>query len=101
VRRSPQASTVVDPLAHPTIVELAQKYGKTSAQIVLRCHIDHGISAIPKSFRPERIAENFLIFDFALTVEDIAAIDALDTGARYGPDPEVVHATSFSITLDA
>jgi diketogulonate reductase-like aldo/keto reductase len=100
VRRSANASKVGDPLTHPTIVELADKYGKTSAQVVLRWHIDHGISAIPKSFRPERIAANFDIFDFALTVDDIAAIDALDTAMRYGPDPEVVHATTFPITLE-
>jgi diketogulonate reductase-like aldo/keto reductase len=89
-----------DPLEHPTVVALAAQYGKSPAQVVLRWHIDHGFSAIPKSFRPERIAENFDIFDFALTEEDMAAIDALDTGRRSGPDPEAVHATTFPITIE-
>jgi diketogulonate reductase-like aldo/keto reductase len=100
VRRAAHASDVGDPLAHPTVAGLAKKYGKTSAQITLRWHIEHGCSAVPKSFRPERIAENFTVFDFALTAEDVAAIDALDRGMRCGPDPEVVHATTFPITLD-
>ena len=67
---------------------LATKYGKTPAQVVLRWHIEHGFSAIPKSVKPHRIAENFDVFDFALTPEEVAAIDALDTGVRGGPDPE-------------
>jgi diketogulonate reductase-like aldo/keto reductase len=77
-----------DPLILPTLVELAAKYGKTPAQAVLRWHIDHGLVTIPKSFRAERIAENIDIFDFKLTVRDIAAIDALDRGLRGGPDPD-------------
>jgi diketogulonate reductase-like aldo/keto reductase len=97
-RRNDQAA--VDPLADPAIVALARKYGKTSAQIVLRWHLDHGFSAIPKSFRPERIAENYDIFDFALAPEDLAAIDALDTGKRSGPDPQTVNASTFSITVE-
>ena len=79
---------VQNPLNHPTIVKLAKKYGKTPAQLILRWHIEHGISVIPKSVRPERIAENIDIFDFTLSAEDIAAVDALDTGMRGGPDPE-------------
>jgi 2,5-diketo-D-gluconate reductase A len=78
---------VRDPLTHPTVVGLAQKCGKTPAQVVHRWHIQHGVSAIPKSFTPAHINENFDIFDFALSVEDIAAIDAMDTGVRSGPDP--------------
>ena len=57
-------------------------------QVVLRWHMDHGLVTIPKSFRPERIAENIDIFDFALTADDIAAIDAMDMGLRGGPDPD-------------
>jgi 2,5-diketo-D-gluconate reductase A len=89
-----------NPLSHPTIVGLAERHGKTSAQVVLRWHIEHGRSAVPKSFRPERIAENFNIFDFALTARDIAAIDALDIQMRCGPDPEVVDAATFPIKLE-
>ena len=61
---------------------------------MLRWHLDEGRSAIPKSVRPARIAENFDVFDFALSHEEVAAIDALDTGVRGGPDPD-------SITLEA
>ena len=76
------------PLTDPVITELAGKYGKTPAQVVLRWHIEHGFCAIPKSVKPHRIAENFDVFDFELTADEIAAIDALDTGVRGGPDPE-------------
>jgi diketogulonate reductase-like aldo/keto reductase len=100
VRRFADPKKAGDPLHHPTVVGLAEKYKKTPAQVVLRWHIEHGFSAIPKSFRPERIAENFNIFDFALTADDVAAIDDLDTGTRSGPDPEVVHATTFPIKVE-
>ncbi len=80
---------------HPTLLALAQKYGKTAAQVVLRWHIDHGFSAIPKSVRAARIAENFDVFDFALSAEELASIDALDTGMRGGSDPEKVDAEFF------
>jgi 2,5-diketo-D-gluconate reductase A len=61
---------------------------------MLRWHLQETRSAIPKSTKPARIAENFDVFDFELTSEEIAAIDALDTGVRSGPDPD-------SITLEA
>ena len=54
---------VEDPLTHPTIVQLAEKYSKTPAQVILRWHIQNGICAIPKSVNPGRIAENFNIFE--------------------------------------
>jgi diketogulonate reductase-like aldo/keto reductase len=78
------------PLDDPTILGLASKYGKTPAQVILRWHIDHGLSTIPKSVRAERIAENIDVFDFTLAPEDLAAIDALDTGLRAGWDPDVL-----------
>ena len=87
-------------LTDPTIVELAAKRHKTPAQIVLRWHIDHGLSAIPKSVRPQRIAENIDIFDFALNADEIAAIDALDSGVRAGPDPDQFDASKASITVE-
>ena len=61
---------------------------------MLRWHLQAGRSAIPKSTKPARIAENFDVFDFELTSEQVAAIDALDTGVRGGPNPD-------SITLEA
>jgi diketogulonate reductase-like aldo/keto reductase len=100
--RNPNAapSTAKSPIEHPTVTHLAAKYGKTPAQVVLRWHIEHGLSAIPKSVHPERIAENIDIFDFELTGAEVAAIDALDTGARAGSNPETVHAKTFPIKID-
>ena len=77
----------------PTLLEIARRYGKSAAQVMLRWHLQEGRSAIPKSVRPERIAENFAVFDFELTREEIGAIDALERGVRGGPDPD-------SITLE-
>lgn len=90
---------VHDPLSHPAVALLAKKYGKTPAQIILRWQIELGTSPIPKSVRPQRIAENFDIFDFALTPDELLSINALDTGTRGGPDPALVTAQSFSITV--
>jgi diketogulonate reductase-like aldo/keto reductase len=77
----------------PTLLEIARRHGKSAAQVMLRWHLQEGRSAIPKSTKPTRIAENFDVFDFELSREEIAAIDALDTGVRGGPDPD-------SITLE-
>lgn len=89
-----------DPLAHPVVAALAARYGKTPAQIVLRWHLELGLSAIPKSVRPARIAENIGIFDFSLTRDEVRAISALDTGARGGPDPEQVNTRLFSFRIE-
>jgi diketogulonate reductase-like aldo/keto reductase len=89
-----------DPLANPTVVGLAQKHGKTPAQIVLRWHVEHGTCVIPKSFTPSRIAENINIFDFTLSPDEVASIDALNTDKRSGPDPETVHAKTFPIRVE-
>ncbi|RIK29619.1 MAG: oxidoreductase [Chloroflexi bacterium] len=89
------------PLKHPLITGLAEKYGKTPAQVVIRWHLDHGFSAIPKSVRPERIVENFDVFDFALTAEEISQIDALNTGVRAGGDPETFTANTYPTDVDA
>jgi 2,5-diketo-D-gluconate reductase A len=55
---------------------------------MIRWHLQQGRSAIPKSVRPERIAENFGVFDFELTTAELKDLDALDTGVRGGPDPD-------------
>lgn len=89
-----------DPLVHPVIASLAAKYGKTAAQVSLRWHLEHGICAIPKSVRPARIAENFDVFNFTLTADEIAAIDALDTGVRGGPDPALVDTHMFTNIIE-
>ncbi|HEX8944486.1 MAG TPA: aldo/keto reductase [Gemmatimonadaceae bacterium] len=93
------AKRLKNPLEDPVITALALKHGKTPAQIVLRWHLDHGVSAIPKSVKPSRIAENFAVFDFALTPDEVAAIDALDTGVRGGPDSERIDTTSYTFTI--
>jgi diketogulonate reductase-like aldo/keto reductase len=76
-----------------TLLEIADKHDKSAAQVMLRWHLQEGRSAIPKSTKPARIAENFDVFDFELDEEERASIDALDTGVRGGPEPE-------SITLE-
>jgi 2,5-diketo-D-gluconate reductase A len=82
-------------LDDPTIAAIAAEYGKTPAQVMLRWHLQQGRSAIPKSTNPGRIAENFDVFDFDLTAEQLSSIDALDTGLRNGPDPDVPRPAMF------
>ena len=72
----------------PAIRDAAARTGRTVAQVILRWHIQHGLSVIPKSEKPERLAENFDVLDFTLTPEEMSAIDALDRGHRTGPDPD-------------
>jgi len=96
----PGADESRGPLTDPLITDLAAKYDKTPAQVVLRWHLDHGFCAIPKSVKPHRIAENFDVFDFALTADEIAEIDALDTGARGGPDPETLSPETYPKVVD-
>jgi 2,5-diketo-D-gluconate reductase A len=79
----------------PTLLGIAEAHGKSAAQVMLRWHVQEGRSAIPKSVRPERIAENFDIFDFELTTEELVSIDALDTGIRGGPEPAEVDLETF------
>jgi diketogulonate reductase-like aldo/keto reductase len=74
------------PLTDPTITGIGETYGKTPAQVMLRWHIQEGRSAIPKSVHAERIAENFDVFDFELTVSELAQIDALNQGDTMNPD---------------
>lgn len=75
-------------LADPVIAALARKHGRTPAQVILRWHLQSGLSPIPKSSNPARIAENIAVFDFALDAADMTAIDALDRpNGRLGPDP--------------
>ena len=67
----------------PVFSKLAQKYGKSNAQIILRWHIQSGIIVIPGSKNPAHIKDNFALFDFALTEEEMAEIAALDKNTRY------------------
>ena len=78
----------------PVIGKIADRHGRTPAQVMLRWHLQQGRAAIPKSVKPARIAENFDVFDFELTTDELARIDALNTGVRSGPDPD-------SLTLES
>ena len=62
---------------------------------MLRWHLQEGRSVIPKSTKPHRIAENFDVFDFDLTADELAAVDALDTEQRGGPEPTAITLESF------
>jgi diketogulonate reductase-like aldo/keto reductase len=79
----------------PAIAAIASAHGKTPAQVMIRWHLQEGRSAIPKSVRAERIAENFDVFDFELTAAELAALDALDTGVRGGPEPQDITLENF------
>ncbi|MBK9408414.1 MAG: aldo/keto reductase [Gemmatimonadetes bacterium] len=83
----------------PTLLAIARQHGKSAAQVMLRWHVQQGRSAIPKSVQPARIAENFDVFDFTLTTEQMAAIDALETGVRGGPEPDVITLDAFGIPI--
>ena len=83
-------------LEDPVILEIAAAHGKSAAQVMLRWGVQEGRSVIPKSVKPARIAENFDIFDFALTPDELAAIDALDTNERGGPNPDTITLETFN-----
>ena len=90
-RDSGHSSTLEDPV----IGEIAKAHGKTPAQVMLRWHLQQGRSAIPKSTKPRRIAENFDVVGFDLTGEQLAAIDALNTDQRGGPEPTDITLETF------
>jgi 2,5-diketo-D-gluconate reductase A len=84
---SPIAQGLV--LKDPTINQLAEAHGRTPAQIVLRWHLQLGNVVFPKSSNPQRMKENFEIFDFELSDTDLGMISALNRNERTGPDPDV------------
>jgi 2,5-diketo-D-gluconate reductase A len=86
-------------LEDPVIGEIATAHGKTPAQVMLRWHVQQGRQVIPKSVTPSRIAENFDVFDFELTAQQLAVIDALDTGVRGGPEPEDITRENFGMEI--
>ncbi len=69
-----------DMFTNPTLAKIGEKYKKTAAQAILRWHIQRGVAVIPKTTHIERMKENFDVFDFELTTEDMNAVAALDTG---------------------
>jgi 2,5-diketo-D-gluconate reductase A len=77
-----------DLLEDGTIETVAAHHDRTPAQVILRWHLQIGNVVIPKSSNPERIRENFEVFDFELSEDDMAALERLDSGERTGPDPD-------------
>ncbi|SJZ42899.1 Aldo/keto reductase [Marinactinospora thermotolerans DSM 45154] len=86
-------------LEDPVVGEIAAAHGRTPAQVMLRWHLQQDRQVIPKSVTPSRIAENFDVFDFELTADQLAAIDALDTGVRGGPEPADITRENFWIDI--
>lgn len=93
--RGEGASTLDDDV----IGGIAVNHHKTPAQVMLRWHLQQGRSAIPKSVRADRIAENFDVFDFELASAELEAIDRLDTGVRGGPEPADITTEKFALTI--
>ncbi len=77
-----------DVLDDPVLVSIAEQVGRSTAQVTLRWHIQRGDIVFPKSVTPARVRENFELFDFELSPEQIAAIDGLNVDKRRGPDPD-------------
>jgi diketogulonate reductase-like aldo/keto reductase len=98
--RPTDPNAVLNVLEHPTVTSIAEKYGKTPAQVVLRWHIEHRVVAIPKSVKPHRIKENVDVFDFELSADEVALVDKLDTGVRGGPDPATLNMTTYPKTVE-
>ena len=73
---------------NPSVVSVAGEYGKTPAQVLIRWSVQLGNVVIPRSSKPERIAENFDVFDFELSATHMEALNSLDDGTRFRPDPE-------------
>jgi 2,5-diketo-D-gluconate reductase A len=86
---SPLAQGAV--LGESALKEIAERHGRSPAQVVLRWHLQLGNVVIPKSVTPARIRENIDVFDFVLGDEEMSAIAALDRGLRTGPDPDTLN----------
>ena len=85
---SPLGNGNANLLSNPELKAIAEKYGKTVAQVILRWHLQEGFVVIPKSVTPSRIEENFNVFDFELTEDEMNVVRSLDTGKRLFFDPK-------------
>jgi 2,5-diketo-D-gluconate reductase A len=86
----PLGHAAVDMFAEPAIATAARAHGVSPAQVIIRWHLQHGLVVIPKSNNRDRMAENFDVFGFELTAEELAAIDALNRDQRVGADPNTL-----------
>jgi len=86
-------------LEDPVIGQIAEAHGRSPAQVMLRWHLQEGRSVIPKSTKPHRIAENFDVFDFDLSDDQLTAIDSLDTDQRGGPEPSDITLENFGMPI--
>jgi len=77
-------------LREPVIVEIAARHERSAAQVVLRWHIQLGLSAVPKSAKAQRMRENIEVYDFELSDEEVAALSALDRGEEFAEDSDVI-----------
>ena len=75
-------------LDNTELQEIADKHGKSVAQVILRWDLQNGVITIPKSTKEHRIAENATVFDFELTAEDMDRITSMNQNHRVGPDPD-------------
>jgi 2,5-diketo-D-gluconate reductase A len=85
---SPIGGQSNDVLREPVVVEVAERHGRTPAQVVLRWHIELGLTTVPKSSDPDRLRQNLDIFDFSLSADEVSAISALDRGDAAGADSD-------------
>lgn len=91
---------IYDPFKDSVIIDLAEKYNKTVAQIILRWHFQNGVITIPKSVKEKRINENINIFDFELEDYELLKIDSLNINKRGGPNPEEVTPQMFDFKIE-
>jgi len=77
-------------LRDPVILEIARHHDRSAAQVVLRWHIQLGLSAVPKSAKAQRMLENIEVYDFALSDAEVAALSALDRGEEFADDSDVI-----------
>jgi 2,5-diketo-D-gluconate reductase A len=77
-----------DLLAEPAVTTVAERYGRTPAQVVLRWHLELGLNPVPKSSDPRRMRDNLDVFDFTLTADEVAAVSALDQGEKVADDSD-------------
>src|SRR5699024_2279760 len=86
-------------LEDPVIRRIAERHGNSPAQMMLRWHLDQGRQVIPTSAHAGRITENLDLFDVALSAEELAEIDGLDTGVRGGPAPAPITLAELSMEV--